>query len=199
MIVLCPGLGTAQGHHCHMLGRSHPSKGLWCPTRGRSVPSWGSWCLEKGTEGELCPRAGAACSLCFCSPLPLGALQETQQSSTRPQGPPQSPGIPPVYWGHPGAVPVRQIPLLQAGDAPWCDPKPQGAFSTATRGCPTALGPQAPWSTAHLDRAALLPALLRVSFQHLKEEQESPELNSSRVLELGQPRKVEGMPGVFPR
>lgn len=38
-------------------------------------------------EGELCPRAGAACSLCFCPPLPLGALQETQQGSNRLKGP----------------------------------------------------------------------------------------------------------------
>lgn len=36
--------------------------------------SRGSWWPEEGAKGELRPRAGAACSLCFCPPLPLGAL-----------------------------------------------------------------------------------------------------------------------------
>lgn len=195
MVVLCPGLATAQGHHCHAPGRSHPREGSGVSQEGGlTVPSRGSRCPEKGTEGELCPRAGAACSLCFCPSFPLGALQETQQESTRPQGPPGSPGISPRYWGHPGAVfPCHRLGMLLS-----LTPNPSQGIQHS-RGCPTALGPQEPWSTAHLDRAALLPALLLMSFQHLKEEQESPELNSSRVLELGQPRGVEGMPGVFPR
>lgn len=46
-------------------------------------------------------------------------------------------------------------------------------------------------SNAHLARAALLPALLLTRFQHLKEAQESPELNGRQVLELGQPAEVE--------
>lgn len=53
--------------------------------------SQGRGCLEEGVEGELCPRAGAACSLQLCPPLPLGALWERHiGAEPNPTDPPAS-------------------------------------------------------------------------------------------------------------
>lgn len=139
------------------------------------MPSWGRRCLEKGSEGELCPRAGAACSRCFGPPLPLGALQETQQGSTRPKGPHGLQGSPLGTGDTQGQCQSGKFPCHRPGMLLGLIPNSRAPSAQHTRGCPTALGPQAPWSTAHLDRAALLPLLLLMSFQHLKEKQESPE------------------------
>lgn len=56
------------------------------------------------------------------------------------------------------------------------------------------MGPHTASSNAHLAGAAPLPTLLLTRFQHLKEAQESPEVNGRRVLELGQSAEVEKRP-----
>lgn len=151
-------------------------------------------------------HGGRAVSQGRCCLLPVLLIPASSWSPVgdtaglRLKGPHGFQGSPPPSTGDTqGQCQSGKFPCHRLGMLLGLTPNPREHSAQHSRGCPTALGPQALWSTAHLDRAALLPALFLVSFQHLKEEQESPELNSSRVLDLGQPREVEGMPGVFAR
>lgn len=119
------GLGTQErgGHQLDMTGRTHPcGAGLQWSQRSR-VPSRGGGCPEEGTEGELRPRAGAACSLQLCSPLPLGALQERHAGAKpKPKGPLSLQGLPLRQEGDPG---IGDIPgQSQPGKSPRCSPAP---------------------------------------------------------------------------
>lgn len=200
-------LGTQQygGHQPHAPGRTHHSAGPHWSQLSQQL-SQGGWCLEEGAEGELCPRAGAACSLWLCPPLPLGALWERHTGANPNSRDPRSlQGSPlrsggPWYWGHPRAKPARQIAQTQPCPAlemvHGLTPKP-GGLQHRTPGPTATWGSSwgcAPSSDAHLARAAVLPMLFLTHFQHLKEAQESPELNCSRVVEPGQPAEFEGMP-----
>lgn len=160
------------------------------------TPAWGSGVSQEegALRGQSVPgerRGGRAVSQGRCCLLPVllprasawSPAGDTAGLNQTPKAPMVSRDSPWVLGTPRGSASQARSPAT-GWDAPWPDPKPQGGSAWHTRSCPTALGPQAPWSTAHLDRAALLPALLLASFQHLEEEQESPELNSSRVLEL---------------
>lgn len=165
----CYGTGPALPHP----GQDRPQRGaLGSHTRkvgalmGPSVPG------ER--LGGRAVSQGRGCLLPVLWPLasawsPAGDTAGLNQT----QGPSRAPGIPPGDTQ--GQCQSGKFPCHRPGMLLGLIPNSRAPSAQHTRGCPTALGPQAPWSTAHLDRAALLPLLLLMSFQHLKEKQESPE------------------------
>lgn len=124
------------------------------------VPSRGGGCPEEGAEGELSPRAGAADSLWFCPPLPLGALWERHTGAKpNPKGPQGLQGLPLRQGRHAGIGDIQG--QSQAGKSPRLspDPKAQGGSRTAHRGW----GPQqhgAAPKAAHPPAMPTLPGLL---------------------------------------
>lgn len=150
------------------MGRTHHSMGLWW-SHAWKVPSWGSRCLEEGAEGELCPRAGAACSLRFCPPFPLGALWETRsRAKLKPKGP-HSLQESPLEQGAPGTGDIQG--QRQPGTSPRRSPAPGWGCSLACPQTPGGLqhhtpeaGPQqkgaAPGLPVHPPAMLTLPGLL---------------------------------------
>lgn len=145
-------------------------------------------------RGERAASQGGCCLLPVAS-SPSSAWSPAGETHAgakpNPKGPHSLQGLPlrqgggPWYQGQPGAKPGRQIPQTQPcprlGMLLGRTPKPRGtpAPHTGARPRATRSGSQGcrPSNDAHLARAALLPTLLLTGFQHLKEAQESPELN----------------------